>query len=108
MCSNLLVEAGQDAYFGPMLKCVDPQLPQVFLDFDKRSWQLLFGLPYFLSMRMHKSKDMIISALTTYFRLPSEQKEASVWSVDVLETEMRHLGLKDKDIATMMMILYWG
>ena len=108
MCSDVLVDAGQNVYFGPLLSRIDPQLPRTFLYFDKRSWELLFQFPHFLSKEMHASKDKIINALVSYFQSPIDQRRGSAWSIEVLEREMRHLGLSDQEIAKMMMMLYWG
>lgn len=108
MCSDILVGAAQNVYFGPSLSRIDPGLVRTFIDFDDRSWQLLFQVPYLLSRNTHILKDKIVDALSAYFKISSDQRRGEAWSIGVLEKEMRKLGLANREIALMMMILYWG
>ena len=108
MCSQLLVNAGQNVYFGRILSDIDPTLARTFLHFDDLSWQLLFNMPRTLSREMHQSQDKLIDALDRYFLTSSTQRQDAAWSIGVLEREMRRLGLSNRELATMMMILYWG
>lgn len=108
MCSKLLVDSAQTIYFGSRLSIIDPGLAETFLHFDKVSWQLLFQMPHLLSRDMHHSKDRIVNAMDSYLRIPSEQRPGAAWEIGILEGEMRQLGLLNRDIAKMMMILYWG
>ncbi|KAL8826677.1 MAG: hypothetical protein Q9191_003652 [Dirinaria sp. TL-2023a] len=57
---------------------------------------------------MRRSQDKLIDALDCYFLTPSDQRRDAAWSIGVLEREMGRLGLSNREIATMMMILYWG
>ena len=108
MCSEILIDAAQNVYFGPLLSQIDPGLVRTFIDFDDRSWQLLFQVPYLLSTEMHALKDNVVNAFVAYFNIPSHERQGGAWSIEVLEGEMRQLGLTNREIATMIMILYWG
>ena len=45
-------------------------------------------------------------SLEVYFDTPREQRLGAAWSVQTFEEEMRHLGLGNSEIATMIMILH--
>ena len=106
-CANLVIGASQLAYFGERLSEIDPNLPQTFVEFDSRSWQLLYHFPRLISKGMYAAKDRIIDDLTAYFETPGERTDAA-WVTRLLETEMRALGFTTREMGTLMMLQYWG
>ena len=42
LVSDFFANADQDAYFGQLLRKVEPNLTWIFLEFDELAWQLLF------------------------------------------------------------------
>lgn len=106
--SDTFISAGQDAYFGPVLGEVEPELTWAFLEFDDLTWQVLYQYPKFLASKMIKGKSKVISGLERYFTLPAEKRVGAAWFTPGMETEMKNLGFNTHDIAVMMMTIYWG
>lgn len=108
LVSNLIVGAAQEAYFGQLMHAIEPNLTQKFLDFDDRGWQLLFQYPAFLSSRMRSAMNQVINAMEKYFSAPMANRADAVWFTPTLEREFRQLMIGNKDIAAMMMAIFWG
>ena len=106
-CADLVIGASQMAYFGERLSEIDPNLAQKFIEFDSRSWQLLYHFPRLISKGMYAAKDRIIDDLTAYFETPGERTDAA-WVTQLLEREMRALGFTTREMGTLMMLQYWG
>ena len=106
-CREVLLDAATKSFFGDRLQEIDPDLFQSFFDFDDNSWKLTYHYPRFLSNEMYAAKQQAINALTTYFKLPKEQRLGESWLVRTLEAEMRHLGIAEHDIAAFVMMTYW-
>ena len=106
-CRCILLESATRSFFGDRLLEVEPQLLQSFFDFDDNSWQLTYQLPWPLCMKMRAAKQVGINALTRYFALPKEQRTGEAWLVRNLESEMRNVGIADKDIAAFVFMVYW-
>lgn len=107
-CADIVINATQKAYFGERLSRIDPHLAQTFIEFDIRSWQLLYRFPRFISKPMYTAKDQINNALTAYFKTPAEDKNDAAWVTKTLEKEMRVLGFTEREMGTLMFLQYWG
>ncbi|KAL9020275.1 MAG: hypothetical protein Q9185_002455 [Variospora sp. 1 TL-2023] len=107
-CSDVFCRAGQEAYFGPLLEQIDPEMTERFLEFDELSYQLQFQYPKWLSLKMHKAKKVLVDDLMVYFDTPQEQRLGDAWFVKAMEDEMRKLPLSTYDISVMMVTIYWG
>jgi hypothetical protein len=57
-------------------------------------------------MRLARGK--VFDALETYFASPLAERTDTVWFTRTLEGEMREAGIGDRDIAIMIMTIYWG
>lgn len=106
-CREVLLDTATRTFFDECLMQIDPELFESFYIFDESSWQLHFGYPRFMAKKMYAAKDRIIDALTTYFQLPKAERKNESWLIGSLEAEMRNLGIGDRDIAAIMMPLYW-
>ena len=106
-CREVLLEAATRAFFGDRLLHIDPNLFQSFFKFDSSSWKLNYGYPRILSQDMYAARDNIIAALETYFKLPSSERPGTSFLIDSFEKEMRQLDICDKDIAALVMPVYW-
>ncbi|KAF4633489.1 hypothetical protein G7Y89_g4633 [Cudoniella acicularis] len=106
--SDVMICAGQEAYFGPHLAEIDSQLTWDFLEFDDYTWQVLYQYPRFLASDMFKAKEKVIAGLERYFEIPEEKRGKSSWFTPAMEKEMRNLGFSTHDVAVMMMTIYWG
>ncbi|MCJ1465351.1 hypothetical protein MMC07_003969 [Pseudocyphellaria aurata] len=106
-CRDVLLDGATRAFFDESLMQIDPKLFESFYVFDDLSWQLHFGYPRFMSRTMYAAKDQIIDALTVYFKQPQQERKGEVWLIRNLENEMRLLGIEDRDIAAIIMPLYW-
>lgn len=107
-CAEVVINASQRAYFGDFLFEADPNLAQTFVEFDTLSWQLLYHFPRLISRKMHAAKERLIDALTCYFEKPVEKRTGAAWVTQLIEKEMRELGLTDREMGTLMMLQYWG
>lgn len=92
-CSDVFTRAGQEAYFGPLLEEVDPDMTWKFLEFDELSYQIQFQYPKWLSAKMHKAKERMVGGLMEYFETPQKHRHGDAWFVKAMENEMRALGL---------------
>lgn len=106
-CREVLLDSATRAFFDECLMQIDPELFQSFFIFDELSWKLHFNYPRFLAKKMYTAKDRIIDALVIYFSLPKSERTGESWLIDKLETEMRTLGIGTRDIAAIIMPLYW-
>lgn len=107
-CVDTVVNASQKAYFGEYLSIVDPGLAQAFVEFDTQSWKLLYHFPRFLSRQMYFAKDRLIKALALYFDAPAGEKTDAAWVTKLLERDMRQLRFSSEEMATLMLLQYWG
>ena len=105
-CREVLLESATRAFFGDMLLEIDPNLFESFYKFDATSWKLNYGYPSILSKDMRAAKNVIITALETYFKLPRLERAGASSLINSMETEMRRLAIDDRDIAAIVMPLY--
>ena len=106
-CREVLLQSATRAFFGDRLLKIDPDLFQAFFMFDASSWKLHYGYPRVFSKELYSARDAIIKALTAYFKLPRSERSGAAVLVDSLEAEMRNLDIEDKDIAALIMPVYW-
>lgn len=106
-CCEVLLDAATHAFFDDYLMEIDSKLFKHFFVFDELSWKLHFGYPRVFARKMYSAKDRIIDALTTYFERPIHERKGQAWLVGNLESEMRLLGIENRDIAAIIMPLYW-
>ena len=107
-CSDVFTRAGQEAYFGPLLEKIDPEMTWKFLEFDELSYQIQFQYPKWLSTKMHRAKEALVKDLMVYFETHQEQRHGDAWFVKAMEDEMRALKLSTYDMSVMMVTIYWG
>ncbi|KAL9122048.1 MAG: hypothetical protein Q9187_001395 [Circinaria calcarea] len=107
-CRDVLLDSATRAFFDQRLMQIDPCLFESFYTFDEMSWKLHFNYPRFLATKMYAAKDRIIDALVVYFKLPKSDRQGESWLINALEIEMRNLGIGDRDIAAIIMPLYWA
>ncbi|KAI9879019.1 MAG: hypothetical protein M1830_009818 [Pleopsidium flavum] len=106
-CGDVLLNAATRAFFGEKLLEIEPNLLRDFFDFDNNSWMLMYRYPPFLAKEMNRAKTRAIDGLTAYFALPKDQRTGEAWFVRTLEAEQRKLGIGDRDIATLILMVYW-
>lgn len=104
---NVLLNAATTSFFGDRLLQIEPSLFQKFFDFDDNSWKLTYHLPRMFATEMYAAKEQATEALLKYFSLPREERQGETWLVRTLESEMRHLDIEEKDIASFIMMIYW-
>lgn len=107
-CADVVINASQQAYFGDRLSEIDPNLARIFVEFDTRSWQLLYRFPRLISQSMYAARDKLIDALTAYLELSAEKKTGATWVMQHLEREMCVSGFTYREMGTLMMLQYWG
>lgn len=106
-CGDVLLDAATRAFFCERQLEIQPDLFQRFFEFDDDSWMLLYRYPRFLSRRMHRAKDVAIDAMTKSFELTLDRRQDAAWFVQTLEKEQKQLGIDERDIATLQLMVYW-
>lgn len=106
-CREVIVKATTRVMFGDALLHIDPKFLQYFYDFDDESWKLTYQLPRFLSKDVHAVKDKILDVLVEFLKLPPDKTEDACWLVKMLVTEQRNIGIGERDIAAMLMVVFW-
>lgn len=106
--SDIFANAGQEAYFGKLLREIDPELTWVFLTFDSLTWQVLYQYPRILCGKMLGARNRLIDAMDKYFSRPQSERADVAWFTFTFEDEVRKLDVSNHDLAAMMMTIYWG
>lgn len=106
-CADVLLNAATRAFYGESLLQNQPDLFRDFFDFDDNSWMLMYRYPRFMATSMYQAKDAAIDALTKYFATPKGSRRGEAWFIRTLEAEQRQLGIDDRDIATLNLMVYW-
>jgi hypothetical protein len=106
--SDTFADSILQIYFGDLLRKIEPDFVQVFREFEEHSWQALFRYPRFLGKRMFGPMDQVVGAIEKYFEAPLENRQDTVWYTPTLEKEMRNVNVGNRDMAIMMMTIYWG
>jgi hypothetical protein len=106
-CREVIVKATTRAIFGDALLDIDPNFLQYFYDFDDESWKLTYQLPRFLSKDAHAVKDKILDVVVEFLKLPLGKTEDACWLVKMLGKEQRNIGIGERDIAAMLMVVFW-
>lgn len=106
--SDTFADSILEIYFGDLLRKIEPDFVQVFREFEEHSWQALFRYPRFLGKKMFGPMDRVVGALEKYFEAPVEDRQDTVWFTPTLEKEMRNVDVGNRDIAIMIMTIYWG
>lgn len=106
-CREVLLESATRAFFGDELLEIEPDLFRSFFVFDASSWKLNYGYPRILSKEMYAARDNIIDSLETYFKLPETKRRGMSYLIGRFEVEMKHLQIVERDIAALVMPVYW-
>ncbi|KAI4207764.1 MAG: hypothetical protein LQ348_000460 [Seirophora lacunosa] len=106
-CQSTLLSSVTNAVFGPKLLQLEPALLRSFVTFDDNSWKLTYKLPRFIAQEVYDGKDHIISAFKKYFALPASEREGRSWVVQMLESEMRGIGVREQDMAALFVMPFW-
>lgn len=104
---EVLLDSATRSFFGDRLLEIEPNLFQEYFNFDDNSWKLIYHLPRIFAREMYEGKQKAIDALTKYFLLPKQERPGAAWLIQTLESEMRHQGLGESDIASFVMMVYW-
>jgi len=105
--SDIFVGFGQEAYFGKKLGEIEPDLVQIFQDFDECAWQVLYQYPSILCGDMLNNKSKIQSAMERYFALPVVERPGAAWLILELEKAMKRVDVSVSDSAIFFFQMYW-
>lgn len=106
-CREVIVKATTMTYFDEALLQIEPNLPEVFSDFEEESIKFLATSPLDPHNFKSAAKWKGIRVFKAYFNLPKAQRLREAQYVCDLETEYRSLGFNEEDLATMMWVAYW-
>lgn len=107
-CGKVLIEASTASYFGMSFLDIEPQLLNIFYDFDFSMWKLLYNYPRWMCKDAHLAKDQLADALAKHFRRPRSERPGEAWFTEALEEEQRRIGLTEKEMASTVLIVYFA
>ncbi|OCK77573.1 cytochrome P450, partial [Lepidopterella palustris CBS 459.81] len=105
--AHVLIRATARALFGEALHKVAPQVTETFLDFDEKSWMILYNYPEFFGKKTYILKEELIQMFIKYLSVPDDKRSDRAWwfkETDRLENE---LGMDVRDRAIRTMQQYW-
>jgi hypothetical protein len=103
------VRSAQVAFFGDALERIDPNLPEKFVDFDNLSWKLLYQLPECLARDTLSKRADLLDAFRKFYNLPQAERTGSTaWVNNATEDILRAEDIPTEDVASIILILYWG
>ena len=105
-CGETLVTAVTHALFGEKLLELEPEIVQAYFDFNDDGWMMFYKYPRFAAKKMYAARAKVIDALTSYLQLPRELRQGASWLVQSIEDEQRKLGLDERDMARLLMMIY--
>ena len=107
LCQHVFVKAGVEAFFGESIFQLSPTLLNDFIDFDDHNWMVFYNYtgPDAQAMRKPKAKELAV--LEKWLRLPKSQRPGAAWLIETMEESQRQLGMKEADIAVVLMMLMW-
>ena len=106
--SEVLLDAATRAFFGDsLLDIIEPDLLDSFFVFDDDSWKLNYQYPRFAAKEMFGAKDKATAAFERYFSLPRRERPGAAWIIQMLEDDMRRLGMDNQQVASMIFMIYW-
>jgi hypothetical protein len=103
-----VVYAIQDAFFGPKLHEINPDLPADLIKFAENAWKTWYQIPWFLRRHQTALQQRVWTAHQKSLNLPEEDKKASAWFVPTLGEELEKVLDRDIDKAVFMMVFQWG
>lgn len=107
--SAYLVRLGQYAYFGDVLSEVDPAYAEAYMVFDEVIWKMLYHYPSFLCRDMTGPRDRMMSSLKKYLKLPTDyRRQHAAWLLNVMEDEMKAIGVDDDNLAILIFHLHFA
>ncbi|KAH7115907.1 cytochrome P450, partial [Dendryphion nanum] len=108
LCISTFIRAETDAFWGPALLRLHPELIDAFIDWEYVNWKLLFGLPHMFSKDMLAARDTIMGCFADYFTLPREKREGASFFVTETESTMREVGFGDEEMGKFFLFHYWA
>jgi hypothetical protein len=106
-CRAAVLPSATTAVWGERLLQLQPNLMETFVTFDNESWKLTYKLPRFMAKEVHDAKDEIRATFEKYLALPIHQRRGEAWFIRNLETKLRELGIRESDIAAMLVPPIW-
>jgi len=106
--ADMLTMAGQEAYWGKLLKKIEPNMVEVFMEFDLLTWQMLYQYPEFLCGKMRAARNKMVEAFEKYYRAPRSERSDTLWWTHAFEDEIRALNFSERDFGIIIATIYWG
>ncbi|KAL8824662.1 MAG: hypothetical protein Q9191_004900 [Dirinaria sp. TL-2023a] len=106
-CTDVLVPAASEGFFGPAILELNPNFVEDFLRFDENSWILTYRYPRFLAHKFYQSLDRNTVAFMRYLKVPNTERRSACYHVHTTEAKLRQAGLVDRDIAIVLQMFHW-
>ncbi|KAK4197159.1 Abscisic acid 8'-hydroxylase 4 [Triangularia verruculosa] len=106
--SDLFIDLGTRAYFGPHLLSLEPGLIPTFMSFESLSWQAMYQYPRLLSTSMIAAKEKLVFAMQSFFSTPPAHRPETSWFISQIEAETTRLAISPSDSAIFFFQLFWS
>jgi hypothetical protein len=104
---HVLSYAAFRAFFGTALFDIDPNFAQIYQKWEDDSWKVFYNYPYILAKDLHNARERAIKSLALYYELSSDKRKPC-WLFDVMDIELRALGVPQADRAGLVMSFCWA
>lgn len=84
---------------------MDQSLLHNFIDFDKNNWMIWYNIPNASKARNPMAK--VHRTIERYIKLPKCERPGGAWFISTMEDAQRQLGMKESDIATVLLMFMW-
>jgi hypothetical protein len=108
LCVELFITSTTDAFFGPKLRQLEPNLIKAFESWEQCNWKFLFQLPDVFAGDMLASKKTLTNAFAKYYGSPKEGRKGAVYYVEKVEDMLREVGISELEMGSYTMLQYWA
>lgn len=104
-CRDIVIHAQVNAFFGPYINEMEPDLASVWDNWSLNSWILSYGFPSFLTAGATVPREKMIKLVRKWMQVPKNERRGGTAFVKELEAEMEHAGLSQDDSARVLVII---
>lgn len=103
-----ILEAMTTAWFGEVIYELSSTVLPDMIRLDHEIWKLFYQLPRPWSSVGHDAAASLRSCLLKYVQLDPSKKKDRCWAAQVAEEEMRARGIAEEDMASHLLMVFWG
>ena len=108
ICSNVMVDAITQTWFGAKIFNVQPDLVQHFLDFNDDAWMLIFRYPQLANSKLSRARHKILQGFVNYIQSPDNVRSKRAWFIEQVMKDQESRGIREEDRAALLLMIYWA